>query len=290
MKAHLRKCTVPFLLLLGACTSGFVYNRLDSVGYWYLRSQVTLEEHQLQSLREALREFLAWHRAHELPKYVAFLEKLVADGRQGPYSRERIDAAAREAEGLLRELARRAGPDAAVWMASLTPAQLDQWFRNQGDDDAKTRRDYCEAEPAKIARRREREFVKSVESWTGKLEDAQIGIARTGLARLAPDACAWVEDRVASRQRLRELIEQHSRDADFASRVTEFLARPETHWSPQYRKAFVESREIVIDTLAALEPTLSTEQRARRETRFTELASKLRKLAESGGVTKPSSG
>lgn len=279
-----------FVLLLGACSSGFVYNRLDSVGYWYLRSQVTLDEHQLQSLREALREFLAWHRTHELPKYVAFLEALVADGQQGPYSRERIERGAREAEVLLRELAQRAGPDAAAWLASLTPEQLDQWFRNQGDDDAKTRRDYCEAGPEKIARRREREFVKSVESWTGPLDDAQLGIAREGLSRLAPDACAWVEDRIASRQRLRELIEQHSRDADFASRVTEFLARPETHWSPQYRKAFIESREIVIDTLAALEATLTAEQRARRETRFSELAGKLRKLAVSGDVTKPSSG
>lgn len=278
------------VLLLGACTSGFVYNRLDSVGYWYLRSQVTLDEHQLQSLRQALREFLEWHRANELPKYVAFLEKLAADGQQGQYSRERIETAAREAEALLRELARRAGPEAAAWMASLTPAQLDQWFENQGDDDAKIRRDYCEAEPAKIARRREREFVKNVESWTGRLDGAQIDIVRTGLARLAPDACAWVEDRVASRQRLRELIGQHSRDANFASRVTGFLARPESHWSPQYRKAFVESREIVIDTLAMLEATLTDEQRTRRETRFTELAAKLRKLAVSGEVTKPSSG
>lgn len=278
------------LLLLGACTSGFVYNRLDSVGYWYLRSQVTLDQHQLQTLREALRDYLEWHRTHELPKYVAFLDALVAEGQEGPYSRERIDAAARNAEALLRELARRAGPDAATWMASLTPAQLEQWFENQGDDDAKIRRDYCEAEPAKIARRREREFVKSVESWTGSLDDSQVEVVRAGLARLSPDACAWVEDRIASRQRLRELIAQHSRDADFAERVTGFLSRPETHWSPQYRKAFIDSREVVIDTLAALEGTLSAQQRARRETRFTELAAKLRKLAVPDEVTKPSPG
>jgi hypothetical protein len=73
---------LPSLLAaaLGGCSgTKFAYNRLDFLLPWYLGRYVDLSGEQADWLDVRIERLLAWHRAEELPRYVAFLDALQRD-------------------------------------------------------------------------------------------------------------------------------------------------------------------------------------------------------------------
>lgn len=282
MRRHVRLVTVGLLLLVGsACTSGFVYNRLETLSYWYFANLVTLDDTQAQSLRSSLGRFFAWHRESELPRYADFAESIAKEGL-APVPRARIDAIADEMERLWRDVARKAAPDAARWLTGLTPQQRTELFASLGEKDDDLREEYCEADPTKTRKRRERSFISSVESWTGKLDTAQRDLVRRGLAGLPASACGWAESRIAARAAFRTLLERNLGTPQFAAQLETFMTRPEQNWTPEYRQQFARSRATVITALADLDQTLTKEQRAKRAEKLGELAADLRKIHAAG--------
>lgn len=278
MRRHVRLVAVGLLLVLvSACSSGFIYNRLETLSYWYFANLVTLDDTQAQALRSSLGRFFAWHRESELPRYADFAAALAAEAR-GPVSRPRIDALAVELESLWRDIARKAAPDAARWISALTPRQREELFQSLGKKDDDLREEYCEADPAKTRKRREKSFISSVESWTGRLDTAQRDLVRRGLADLPASACGWAESRIASRAALRALVNRGAGTPQFATQIESYLARPEQNWTPEYRQQFARSRSTVITVLADLDQVLTAEQRAKRSEKFGELAADLRKM------------
>jgi hypothetical protein len=287
LRSLLPLCVV--LSLAAACTTGFVYNRLETITYWYFRNQVSLDDGQATALRESLREFYAWHRVTELPRYAEFLDTLASESAAGPLSRAQVDEARVEIESLWRALIAGATPYAARTLASLTPAQRDELFESFAEDDEDLREEYCLEEPAKQRRRREKSFVKNIESWTGRLSAEQRELVDAGVARLAPDSCDWVDSVVASRAAFRALIDSYSNEPDFDERLARFLSNPEDHWTEAYRREFEANRDVIVETLVSVDVTLTGKQRSRASTRLEELAGDLRRLSGAAPVTQVSS-
>jgi hypothetical protein len=271
---------------LAACT-GLVYDRLDTLTYWYFSSRVDLAEGQSAQLRSALNELFAWHRSSELPRYATFLETLAADSLE-PLSRERIDRARTEVEALWSDFATRAAPSGAAWLASLDASQLEAFFAAFAKDDAKSREEFCDADPSRQCREREKSFIRSVESWTGRLSEVQRELVREGLGGMSPNACAWVDNRVQYRAAFRQLIEEGAQAPDFPQRIAQFLAEPASQWTPAYREQFERNRDTIVDVLARLDAALTADQRRRRADRMREFARDFRRLAASGAVAKSS--
>lgn len=287
---NIRRSVAPaaiVLLCLGACTSGFLYNRFDTFSYWYLSNLVTLDETQSDALRGSMRDFFAWHRESELPRYAEFAEMLANDSEQ-PLTRDRIDDARRDLERYWRDVVQRAAPEGARWLASLTPRQRDELFASLAEKDDETREKFCDSDPEKVRKRRERSFISSVESWTGRLDDAQRALIRDGVGRFADSSCVWAENRILFRQTFRQLIDDAAGQPGFESRVTAFLSRPEEGWDPGYRRQFDANRDTAIELLAELDLTLTTAQREKRAKKLRELARDLRSIHNAQAVKKAS--
>jgi hypothetical protein len=62
------------LWLSGCSTTGFFYNRLDTLIPWYMGRYVELRQTQRALLDEELAALLHWHRQEELQRYVALLD------------------------------------------------------------------------------------------------------------------------------------------------------------------------------------------------------------------------
>jgi len=64
------------LLCLSGCSSTtFLYNRLDTLIGWYVRDYVPLSRDQRNDFNRRVEALLDWHRADELPEYVAWLDE-----------------------------------------------------------------------------------------------------------------------------------------------------------------------------------------------------------------------
>jgi hypothetical protein len=265
-------------LLICGCSSQFVYNRLDALVYLYVKTQVSLEDLQAAELRSSLRSFLEWHRSSELPRYAQFAQGLARDVAR-PLGRERIDQARLEIERLWRDAVARGGPDAARFLAGLTPAQRNELFASIGKDDDEVRKEYCETPTEKRLERQQRSFVRAAEKWVGSLTAAQRQLVTTRLATLKPTGCGWAENRIRVRLALRELVERSAADPDYVRAVTRVLASPEERWDPVYRAAFESNRDAIVDLLAELDAQLTQRQRARLAEQLAAYAAEFRALA-----------
>jgi hypothetical protein len=285
MRSHSNRSTRAILaglvaaaVLIAGCSSQFVYNRLDSLVYLYVKTQVSLEDLQAAELRGSLRSFLDWHRSSELPRYAEFAQSLARDAAR-PLGRARIDQARLEIERLWRDAMARGGPDAARFLAGLSPEQRAELFASLGEDDDELRKEYCETPAEKRLERQQRSFTRAAEKWVGPLTAAQKQLVATRLAALKATSCGWAENRIRVRLALRGLVERSSAEANYVGAVTRLLASPEERWDPAYRAAFESNRDAIIDLLAELDARLTVRQRARLSEQFTAYARDFRRLA-----------
>lgn len=269
---------VAAAVFVAGCSSQFVYNRLDSLAYLYVKTQVSLEDLQAAELRGSLRSFLEWHRSSELPRYAEFAQGLARDAAR-PLGRARIDQARIEIERLWRDAVARGGPDAARFLASLRPAQRAELFASLGADDDALRKEYCDTPAEKRLERQQRSFTRAAERWVGTLTAAQKQLVARRLAALAPTSCGWAENRIRVRLALRALVEQSASEPDYPRKVTRLLSSPEELWDPAYRAAFEANRDAIIDLLAELDAQLTARQRARLAEQFTAYARDFRQWA-----------
>ena len=104
------------LLALGACSSNFIYNRLDTLAGWYIGSLVSLTDSQQTQLRQWLSQTLAWHRESELNRYSAFLRDLAAQVTR-PGTPEEYEQTEKRFEGFWKDLLQKATPEATALLS-----------------------------------------------------------------------------------------------------------------------------------------------------------------------------
>lgn len=269
------------LWLLAGCSSQFLYNRLDTVAYVYVKTQVSLEDLQSQQLRNSLRAFHEWHRGTELPRYARFAQDLARDAAR-PLGRARIDAARVELEALWRDAVARGADDAARFLAGLSAAQRDEFFASLGEDDGELREEYCETPLPKRQREQLADIVDLAEDWVGSLTAAQRELLRVRLAALQPTGCRWVDSRIRVRTAFRELAERGTADPAYYEKMRRLMLNPEERWDPAYRAAFDANRDAFIDMLAELDASLTLRQRAQLSAKFAGYARDFRSWAGTG--------
>jgi hypothetical protein len=269
---------VAALGALAACGTQFVYNRLDWVLHYYLTNQVSLDSSQSRQLRVNLKQFVAWHRHHELPRYADFLERL-ADAAAKPMTPEQLETGRAEIGKLVEHLVVKASPDATRWLLALRRPQLDEFFANFTENETETRAKACDGDPAERRTHSTEKFIEGVEDWTGKLRRSQRELITRRLAANVDQACATFEMNARSWVAFRELIDQRRSEADFAAQVAGFLLHPEERWPEDYRRVFLENNQRLLALLGELDQTLTAEQRAHAIERMRDYSRDLRALA-----------
>lgn len=262
---------VLFALALSACGTRLIYDRMDTLLYFQLASEVTLDDEQAGALRASLRELHAWHRGAALPAYAEFLETLADDMAQ-PMGAGAIDAARIGLEALWRDTVAGFAPAAARWLASLDQAQREEFFAALAERDEELRREYCDIGDEERRRNREQAVVSALGDWLGRLGPEQRTLVREQLQAIDANGCDWIANRADFRERLRQVVDTHTADPHYGARLARLLMHPEDGWDPAYRARYASNSEVVVTMLAELDRTLTERQRAR-------LGSKLRRYA-----------
>jgi Family of unknown function (DUF6279) len=268
------------LTLISGCTAQFLYNRLNFLIPWYLSGQVSLDETQEAELKSAITSLTAWHRSSQLGRYSAFMRSLSAEIAQ-PVTREQIEQASHTIEGFWVDIIRELTPDAARWLQSLSPAQVQELLVSFAEDDEDSRDEECAAPSEKQTARRIKSITRAVKYWAGTLDDSQHELVAAAAKDLRPTGCDWLESRARWRDQLGRALsatgDAQARDAS----VRVLLLDPRPTWTEAYRSGFEANRSRIIDLMASLDATWSGEQRKAIQNRLVKLAGDLDELARS---------
>lgn len=277
-RAAVRLALIAALLALAGCTGKFLYNRLDFIIPFYIGQRVTLDETQEAHLKGAVKAFTAWHRSSQLQRYSTFLRELAARAAQ-PTTRAEVEATANTLEGFLDDTMAEIAPDAARWLSSLSPEQVDELMERYAEDDEDEREEYCEPPPEKQIAKRSRTLKRSVKGWAGALDDAQEAVIERTSRDMRLTGCAWLDHRARWRAELKRALTDEMDETARQERLRELMIYPRNLWTEDYRRDFETNRALIIDMVTELDASWSAKQRQSIVRRLTNIADDLDELA-----------
>ncbi|HZR69840.1 MAG TPA: DUF6279 family lipoprotein [Burkholderiales bacterium] len=254
--------TVAALLLAGCSgMTRIAYNNADFFLRKMANDYFALDDSQAEELRARLRRIHAWHRANELPQYVAFLRTAERRFSRG-LTPEDVAWGIATVRTRFHALAAKAAEEAAPMLSNLSQEQIGVLERRLAENNAKYVRENLPSDERKRVRVQTRRMAESLGQWTGELtRDQEARVERFVRAhdryasmrfedrvRGQRDAVALLRKRLPPQQ-LAPLLARHFNDPD-ARRSDEFR-REEKRWETDFGKL-----------LAELSATLSSEQRA----------------------------
>jgi hypothetical protein len=250
-------------VLLVACTfTRFAYNQADTLAAWTVDEYFNLDGAQKDEFNKRFERLYTWHRYEQLPEYAQFMRSAHTRMQAG-ISREDVLWFADGIRSRVRSVARKAAPEAAALLATVTPAQVENLQRKWDKENRKYLRERKvngtleERQDAEAKR-----LIKSIEEWLAPLngeQEARIAALARELPQLERERYA---ERIRRQKAFLELLSHRNEDAQrFTQRVTDWMANWERGRSPEYQKqldAFWQKRAELFVTADRL---LSTDQR-----------------------------
>ena len=253
------------LLGLAGCSAiKLGYTTLPEVAYWWLDGFVDFDEGQRQPVREDIARVHAWHRAEELPRYVAVLqqvERLAATDftpaqacALEPSLRERVSALLRGIE-----------PYATAHALTLQPPQIQHIQRKYEQRNRDYTKEWVRLGRSDLLEKREKEIVQRAEMVYGSLNDRQVAVLRDHLRASVFSPATALKERQRRQQDTIAVLQRVSNqgvaigDARAAVRglLDRYIASPE----PGYR-AYVDTLRLeTCRLIAALHDAATAEQR-----------------------------
>ena len=231
---------VGIVALLGACSALRIgYSQAPDLMYWYLDGYVDFNSAQTPRVRDALAQWLAWHRRTQLPDYAALLARAQTEVM--------TDITAARACEWQRDVIRRAdtafdraAPAVADLLVTATPQQVQNLERHQAKANDEFRKDYLQPDLRKRAEVTLKRAVERAESLYGTLGEVQRARMAEALLRSPFDPEAWLSERRLRQQEALALMrkfggDEAARQAAEAA-VRTYVQRMETSPREPYRR------------------------------------------------------
>lgn len=166
---------------LAACSAiKLGYNNVDGLAYWWLDSYLDFTDEQEGRVREDLDRLHAWHRASELPQFVALLQAM-EQAAPADVTPAQACGFLTQVQQRLEALSERAEPAVVTLVLGLTSEQLTHLERKYEKVNKEFRKDWIQPAASEIAEKRLDKFIERSEMIYGKLDDAQRAVVRRQL-------------------------------------------------------------------------------------------------------------
>lgn len=268
--------------LLAACSTvtRLAYNNAGVAAVWMVDDWFDLHDGQRDWVKERFGRLLAWHRVNELPATEGLLHDMAARAAAG-ITRED----ARRIHGGMRALyertIRQAIPDVADFLLQLQPEQVDRLERRFVEDNAEKAKQGAKSSAQERREARVRRYVERIDDWTGRLSPAQRDLVGARVGAMDDIIDDWMEDRrIRQAATLALLRARPTREAMVAG-LARILLDTGSWRRPDYAAKLRARDEQVFVLVAALDATLSPEQRSRLHRRIAGYASDVARLMAS---------
>ncbi|MCM2326394.1 MAG: DUF6279 family lipoprotein [Lysobacter sp.] len=282
MKRLLARALLAALVatLAVACSSAtrVAYNNSPLAAAWVVDDWFDLHDGQREWVKERFARLLAWHRASELPAY----ERLLQDTAARAASRLTEEDARRvhgEMRALYYRVVRKAIPDMADFMLQVHPEQIGFLERKFAEDNARVVKESLKGTPQERLEARVKRYADRVEDWTGRLSPAQRDLVRARVSAMEDLTEEWLGDRrFRQAETIALLRARPSREAVIAS-LTRILVDSDSWRRPEYVARLKARDAQVFAMIAALDATLTPEQRGKLQRRLSGYAADAAYLA-----------
>ena len=268
--------------LLAACSTvtRLAYNNAGVAAVWMVDDWFDLHDGQRDWVKERFGRLHAWHRVNELPATEGLLHDMAARAATG-ITRED----ARRIHGAMRALyertIRQAIPDVADFLLQLQPEQVDRLERRFVEDNAEKEKQGAKSSAQERREARVRRYVERIDDWTGRLSPAQRDLVGARVGAMDDIIDDWMEDRrIRQAATLALLRARPTREAMVAG-LARILLDTGSWRRPDYAAKLRARDEQVFVLVAALDATLSPEQRSRLHRRIAGYASDVARLMAS---------
>jgi hypothetical protein len=260
--------------LLAGCTATFTYNHLDWLIPWFVDGYVDLTREQRKALQGRLEPLLQWHRAEELDRYIAILDRIeselaepvTADTVQS-WIDETLSAAERTEQSTLRL--------ALDFGATLSEAQMAELVASLWERQREYEKEFLARTDEKYREEAYENLAELLQRFVGRLESPQEQRLRTAARALERFDDAWLEERA---QWLSELEPLLQRPPGWQQDVQAAYSARKTNRTPRYKAGLSHNLGIINQAMADVLNQLSGRQRRQMADEFEDLRGRLRKL------------
>ena len=270
-------CALLVAALLTACSAvRLVYDNADLYVHWRAAHYLDPDEAQAEELDERIAAFMAWHRAHSLPKYA----QIADEARRRMERRLQPDDLVwgyDSVVGQVREDVRAAAESMAPLLDGLTPRQIAHFERRLAEDNRRFARENLRGGERERRKRRTARNVERLEDWLGRLSRAQV----QRVAQYSERAPLLDEMRDRDHKRLQAQLLAILRAKEAKQRLPDFVANFDRGREPAYAAAVEAARKEYGAMILDIDRMLTREQRARAAHDLARYAQEFRSLAGS---------
>jgi len=256
------------------------YGHLDTFAVWTADDYFDLEPEQKHDFQKRFDRLHEWHRYEQLPDYAAFFTSAGARVKKG-LAREDIAWISEGLRDRYRAIIRRSADDAAAFLTTVTPAQLDALRRQFEKDNRRFVREFHLEDGADEQRRAAAKRVLArIRDWTGRLNDEQERKI-TALARELPmNHGLRYEDRMRRQREFLQLLALRGDPARFPALLRHWLLNWEEGRTPEYEGLWARWMEQQADFYVAVDRMLTPHQREHLAHRLQNYANDFTYLAQ----------
>jgi Family of unknown function (DUF6279) len=252
--------------LLPACSAiKIAYNQAPDLTYWWLDGYVDFNEQQTPKARDEIAKLFAWHRANQLPKVAALLQKgqtLLPNGVTSAQACALFD----EARGLYDAITDKALPAAADLIPTITPEQLAHIEHKYEKNNADFVRDFITGKPEERDAKRLKQAVQRSEMLYGKLDEPQIAAVQRAIQKSSFNAVLSMKERERRQKDALDMLAKLTADKPAPPAVQAalraYLYRSTTSPDPVYRAYAEKMVKEGCESFAAVHAVTTPEQRA----------------------------
>mmetsp|Transcript_44801 Transcript_44801/g.142661 ORF Transcript_44801/g.142661 Transcript_44801/m.142661 type:complete len:281 (+) Transcript_44801:201-1043(+) len=256
---------IVFMLLLGGCSTKFVYKNVDWLVYWYIDDFVELTDEQEDLFDKKLAQWLVWHKASELPQYLSHLQELSGDIKNQQLSLEKMDYHQNKARDHWLRIKAKIIPDLVEMSPSLSEEQVVSIFKEideLNEEDAEERAERLAMSEDKRKTQSLKRNKKNLKRWLGSLNDQQETLVENMYGQYHSNGELWLEYRLEYQKALRALFDESDRGDKFKVKLHELLMNPEVFRGELLNQRNIENSNKYKEFLLAIDAVATEKQRA----------------------------
>lgn len=254
-------CATATLTRLAYANAAFAYSNLGSMLTWMIDDYVDLTDAQEDWVRARVARAMEWHRTQELPKYRRFLETVLAK-TEGPFTPQDMAVHQKALRAHYHRFTEQVIPDIAEFLGNIDAEQISQLERKFAEENSRFTRESIRGSPDERRGKRMRRLIDHLEGWVGSLSGEQRELV-AGFYRTAPD---FAEELLGERRfrqgEILALVRAKAPREQMSTQLRRLLVDTESWRRPEYIQKLRTRDEKMFEMLAALNATLSAEQRA----------------------------
>ncbi|ENM3788549.1 MULTISPECIES: DUF6279 family lipoprotein [Vibrio] len=229
--------------LLVGCATKFVYHNLDWFVIDYAEDFVDLNKQQKTLIKQTMPSLQSWHRAQELPDYLAMMDELSALSLR-EVTVEQVAQYQEKMRLYYQRLVIKLLPDVSRLAATLSEEQTEQFMQAFIKRHDKFAKKFIKMDERELRDFYQERIKDRLEDWLGPLNKSQQELVKVWSNKIQPTANDWIGFQTTMREQVRTLLQQRTQPEAFQVQLESLLLNPEQYYGMILKAKLSYNREL----------------------------------------------